>query len=423
MQFTGLKLTPWQNDVVQDIIADGPKAENIYVIKSRRQLGKSIMLEQLLLYHAITYKNSISICVSITLNQCRKIYKELVNGIIDSGIIASNNNSLLEIELINGSTIAFKSAVQKDNLRGYTIRGGGILVIDEAAYIQEDIFNLIFPWVNVNKANIIITSTPRIKQGTFYTMYAAGVNKVNPHIKSYDWADSKYDTSAFLSEDMLELYRKTMPENQFKNDYLGEFTDDAGSVFNIKLINWNRCGNIRHHTEGYKDLFIGIDWGTGVGNDYTVISGFSEDYQQRLLLYCNKTTPTEQIEWIVKNIREKTNINKIRGIICESNSIGTVYLDMLRRQLPKNIKVIPFNTSNDSKREIIENMCKLIGEEKLTLYLDDEQQRQFAAYAMELTPSGKVTYNAPYGIHDDIVMASAIALSGVGKKSSYIISF
>ena len=39
---------------------------------------------------------------------------------------------------------------------------------------------------------------------------------------------------------------------------------------------------------------------------------------------------------------------------------------------------------------------------------------------MQTTKSGKITYNGATGIHDDIVMATAIALSGY-KIGNYII--
>jgi len=41
----------------------------------------------------------------------------------------------------------------------------------------------------------------------------------------------QYDTSALLSEKRLEYYKKTLPSIIFRQHYLGEFADDAGSVF------------------------------------------------------------------------------------------------------------------------------------------------------------------------------------------------
>lgn len=423
--FKGLKPKPWQKVVHDAITNAGPKAGKTFVVKAKRQIGKTIIIEQELLRHAINYPNSVSICLSLTIINCRKIYKELIKGCIDSGIISRTNDALLEIEFITGSVVYFKSAEQKDRLRGYTIRNGGILCIDEAAYIQDDVFNIIAPWTDVNNANTLMVSTPRLKIGTFYDMYVIGMAKASPSVESFNLCD--FDTTEMLSEEKLELYRKTMPATQFLTEYLGEFADDGGNVFNVNLINWKGFGpnGDKYSREGYNELYIGIDWGNGGNNDYTVISGFDENGEQRILCYTNATEPSLQINWIVKNITSKLDVKKIKGFLYEKNSIGEVYGDFLKKALPQ-IKIEEFVTTNESKREIIESLCSKIGNEEITLYKDDEQKRQFSAYEMEITKTGKITYNAPHGLHDDIVMASAIALHGMKKmktKSSYQISY
>lgn len=416
----GLKLFPWQKDVVQDVIQDGPDAENIYVVLSRRQLGKSLMLEQLLLHSAINYQKSISICISITLNQCRKIYRELYNGIRDMNIISRSNEQTMEIELINGSQIIFKSAVQKEALRGFTVRNGGVLIFDEGAFIQDDIYNISFPFVSVNKANIIITSTPRIKQGTFYELYTEGLSGTNPHIKSYDWSDTKYDTSAMLSKEKMELYRRTLPENQFLNEFMGVFTDEVGSVFQMKYIKFTKTPP---DPKTYSKIYLGIDWGSGSGSDYTALSAMNEHHQQILLKYNNNLSPQDCIKWIVKNITEQLDIKKIDTILVESNSIGTIYYDLLKTALP-NMRIKTFTTTNESKREIVEDFCAAIGVGDITLLEDDEQYKQLTQYQMEITSSGKTTYNAVYGAHDDICISDCLAYHASKKSiSTYNISF
>lgn len=149
LTFRGYVPKPWQKVVHEAITKAGPKAGKVFVVKSPRQIGKSFLIEMELLRHSINYHNSINICVSITFSNCKKIFKELYDGIIESGIIQTCDKQAMEITLINGSQIIFKSAQQRESLRGYTIKNNGILCIDEAAYIQDDIFSTIFPWTNV----------------------------------------------------------------------------------------------------------------------------------------------------------------------------------------------------------------------------------------------------------------------------------
>ena len=413
--FTGYKPKPWQKVVHDAITAAGPKADAVFVAKSPRQIGKSLLIEMELLRHAMNYKGSVSICVSITFPNCSKIFKELEAGIADSGLMAQCDRQALEITLINGSKIIFKSAQQRESLRGYTIKRGGILAIDEAAYIPDEIFGTILPWTNVHHANTLIVSTPRIKQGTFYEYYTEGLNG-SKFIKSFDL--SKFDTSEMLSPEKVELYRRKMSKRQFLTEILGEFSDSGAGVFDISKDIW-----LKEPVTDYTDISIGIDWATGSGNDDTVLSGFDLSGRQVMLHRTNQLSPTEQIDWIV-DIINRIDRRRIRKIVCEHNSIGTVYLDLLKKRLP-GYPIEEFVTSNSSKRDIIERLISRVDNETIKLINDKEQYLQFGGYALEITSSGAVTYNGLPGVHDDIVLADAFAIKGITELESntYAISF
>lgn len=413
--FIGYSPKPWQTVVHQAITNSGPSANKIFVVKSPRQIGKSFLIEMELLRHAIDYKNSVNICVSITFSNCKKIFQELRDGIIDSGIMTNCNNQGMEITLITGSTIIFKSAQQRESLRGYTIKNNGILCIDEAAYIPDDIFSIIFPWTNVNHSNILMVSTPRIKQGIFYDYFTEGLNG-SDIVQSFDL--SKFDTSEMLPPEKVEFYRKKMPRMQFITEILGDFSEAGAGVFDISKDIW-----LPVQSYPFDDIFIGIDWGTGSNGDYTVLSGFDASGKQVLLEKTNTLTPTEQINWIVNIVRQISK-QKIRKILCERNSIGSVYFDMLKNTL-SNYPIEDFVTSNSSKREIIEYMIQRFEQSDIKLLNDKEQYLQFGAYAMEITNNGSITYNGLPGTHDDCVMAAAFALKCIKdlSASSYNISF
>lgn len=415
INFTGYKPKPWQKVVHDAITAAGPKADAVFVAKSPRQIGKSLLIEMELLRHAMNYKGSVSICVSITFPNCSKIFKELEAGIADTGLMAQCDKQALEITLINGSKIIFKSAQQRESLRGYTIKRGGILAIDEAAYIPDEIFGTILPWTNVHHANTLIVSTPRIKQGTFYEYYTEGMNG-SKFIKSFDL--SKFDTSEMLSPEKVELYRRKMSKRQFLTEILGEFSDSGAGVFDISKDIW-----LKEPVTGYTDISIGIDWATGSGNDDTVLSGFDLSGRQVMLHRTNQLSPTEQIDWIV-DIINRIDRRRIRKIVCEHNSIGTVYLDLLKKRLP-GYPIEEFVTSNSSKRDIIEHLISRVDNETIKLINDKEQYLQFGGYALEITSSGAVTYNGLPGVHDDIVLADAFAIRGITEleSSTYAISF
>lgn len=425
--FKGYKPKPWQKVVHQAISKGGIRNENTYVVKSPRQIGKTMIVEQELIRHAINYPFSVSICLSLTIPNCRKIYKDIVQGCKDSGIIDKCNDSLLQIEFITGSVVIFLSAQQKDTLRGYTVRGGGILCIDEAAYIPDDIFNLVFPFVSVNRADILMTSTPRLKQGTFYDYFMMGMAHVSPKIFSFDL--SEYDTSEFLSPEKKELYRKSMPSNQYRTEILGEFIDSGGNVFNISNSAYmeNQKGGLGYDKGGYNELYVGIDWSNGKGLDYTVVSVLDENGRQVGLHFDRDKSPGVEINQIIDFLCNNLDPRKIKRVYAESNSMGYVYIDILKEKLKNQpFDVECFNTTNASKREIIESLALDFENDQITLRPIQEQKNELLAYSMEMTKTGLITYNAPYGLHDDFVIALALADYGRNKEqktSIYSLSF
>ena len=116
----------WQQDVFDDYKED---KYDTYVIKARRQCGKSILAIYILIYSALQQKCT-SVVIEPTIAQSRRVYKQIVDCLEGSGAIKSANAMLLHIQFANGSEILFKSAEQREALRGFTITKGGLLVID-----------------------------------------------------------------------------------------------------------------------------------------------------------------------------------------------------------------------------------------------------------------------------------------------------
>lgn len=150
----------------------------------------------------------------------------------------------------------------------------GILLIDEGAFIDPDVYDSIFPWTNVHNPLICIVSTPQYKIGNFYDLYLQGLDETNPNVQSFDFCN--YDTSELLSADKLEFYRKTLPINTFRAHYLGQFIENQGAVFG----NFDNC--IRKSDDAllpYGYTVMGIDWGSGQGQDYTAITIITDNKQ------------------------------------------------------------------------------------------------------------------------------------------------
>lgn len=389
---------------------------NIYVVKARRQVGKSIMVEQELLRYAITYKNTVNACVCPTLSQARKMFQDIINCIIDSGVVKKKNETLLEIDLINGSKIFFKSAEQKDSLRGYTI--SGLLCVDECSFISDDVFyGLLLAWTNVHKAPILLTSTPKFKQGFYWNYWMLGLDENQPNVISIDF--NNYDTSSLLSPEKLEQYRTMLPKGQFLTEYMGEFLDSQSIVFG----DFKECINKKPIKE-YKELYIGIDWGSGVGSDSTVVSALNERCEQVFMLRFNNKRSVEQVDYIKQYLQPY--MPKIKLIMAECNGVGQPLVDALKVAFDGKVRIEEFATTNASKIRII-NQLQVAFEQRHISILDEEQQtNELSMYEAKVSNNGTVTYNAPTGCNDDTVIALMLSLEAKRKKNktgNYNISF
>ena len=402
--FQGIKPFSYQQAVINEV-KNAKGSGKTVVVKSRRQVGKSVLIANLLLYYAINYKGTKNYVLSPTLKQGKNIYKSIINAISGCGIIKSKNATDLFITLINGSSISIKSAEQKESLRGETCTG--ILCIDECAYISSEVYNIVKPWCDFHKAVTLMVSTPFVKSGFFWEYYNHGLNR-EYNCVSIDWSDEKYqdDMDFILPPSKLEEYKKLLPKNVFLTDYLGIFIDDDGTVFT----DFKKCIN-KNEIKDSDKLYLGIDWAAGVESDDTVIVAFNQYGKQVYLDYFNKLTPTQQIDRIEKFIVQYKN--QIVVVQTELNSLGTPLTDFLknRSQLKTIInKFVGFNTTNQSKNAIVQNLQLAFEQKEIEILEDEKQSRELATYTAEYNAKTRnVSYNAPNGLHDDICIAMMLA--------------
>ena len=405
--FLGFDLFPWQRAVHEGLLKNGVGSGHIHVVKSKRQVGKTQLIIGELLYFAINNSKTTNGCISPTLNQSRKIYKDILRAIESSGVLLKKNDSLLELTFINGSVIIFKSAEQKDNLRGFTFNG--LLCIDEAAYINNDVFSIIKPSTDVWACPMLITSTPKFRIGFFFELFEKGISGY-PNISSYDFND--YDTSVLLSKEALEMYRKMLPKNQFLTEYLGEFLDSDSSVF----CGFKECIRSQANND-FSHIYVSIDWGNGTNRDDTVICALNERGEQVFLEYFNNKNTTEQIEYIYTYLQPY--MPKIRNILCECNSLGKPLTELLRNKINKSGLVQDWTTTNESKARLVSQLQVAFEQKQITLLDNDKQTAELSMYEASYNlKTGNVSYNAPNGGHDDIVIGLMLALESKRMRNT-----
>lgn len=389
IKINSIPLVSWQ--VAASEIFEQLQPSQRFTICSARQRGKSTFVSQILLYVALNKPKSKSYYISPTISQSRLFFQAMSDMISGSRLVTNVNASLLEVTFINGSKIYFRSGEQKEHLRGATVTG--ILVIDEMNFLSEDIFPIILPFTTVHKANIIGISTPLFKRGTFYDWYIRGVNKEEGYI-SLNVND--YDNSFFITTEQINEYKKMLSPIKFKQEILGEFAELKEGLF----------GDYHKIFLKVEDepTIVGIDWSNN-GGDNTVISGFNDLKQQCMLeIVTNIKDPVDRAKKIAEIINQHPSIRKV---VCETNSLGEVYISILKKNLNNPSILVNFTTTNESKKRIVEKLIAAIGQETITLLPHPQLDLELETYEMQELKNGNYTYN---GKKDDCIMATCFAL-------------
>lgn len=407
-KIVGAKLISWQNDAVRTFLK--LKKDERLVIKKCRQVGCSYVFAQILFYVAINRPRSTSIYITTTNSAARKFFTDMADFCKNSSLV-SLNASLLEMSFWNGSIIYFKSS--ESQLRGISCKKGGIMVVDECAFLKSDIWTSILPFTTVSKANTLIASTPWTKRGMYYTFYERALSG-DP---GYYLVDTKnYDLSFFISEYQREEYRKILSPQAFRTEIDGEFMDSTSGVF-------GDYQSLYVEPEDKDPVWCGIDFSVSVGGDDTVLTGFNKSKQQCLLYVDNSIEdPVARAEKLAEIINSYPSIRKV---VCETNSMGSTFISILRRKLKRPNILEEFTTTNATKKDIIENLVSLIGQKQITLLDDPKLDYEFAIFQLVELKNGNYSYAADTKVQnsrDDIVMATAFAAKEFGgNKGTYLV--
>lgn len=171
--------------------------------------------------------------------------------------------TLTRILLDNGSRIYCLPAGRT----GYFIRGFTIdlLIADEAAYIPETVWLAVTPMLAVSSkvrglGYTILISTPFGKGGYYYDSFSDEDFRAF-HVSSEDCKR--------IPKDFLRKERLRMTKQQYRQEYLGEFTDDWNQLFptalikeSMTFIEWDR----KTDGIGGAGYYLGVDFvGLGLG--------------------------------------------------------------------------------------------------------------------------------------------------------------
>ena len=377
------------------------------VLAWSRQSGKSVFLEFCCIYFLLKKWANIGY-ITPQFAHSRKVYSDIIKILEPTGLIKTANASTLQIELINGNRLSFFSAESPTAIRGNSFRG--LVVVDEAAFINDttsdgqDFFNsILMPTCKSYKPKLIYASTPLAKSGTFYTKFMRG-QEGHPHTdtpnKVYSIKATIYDDSLITAEEIEEI-KNSIPEASFKREFMVEFMDNAMSAFT----DYTDKFTLKKQIDFNQPLWIGVDFHS-VGSDSTIVSLINTD---------NDVWQIEIKGGLDAQYRQIANIlDKCKKLITaylESNSIGQVMLNEVKKLTKQKSKIIEWCTTNESKEIQVGLVQTHLTKDMMHFEENNKQlKNQFDTFGYSISKTRKITYAALSGHHDDRVLSLMIAM-------------
>ena len=377
------------------------------VLAWSRQSGKSVFLEFCCIYFLLKKWANIGY-ITPQFAHSRKVYSDIIKILEPTGLIKTANASTLQIELINGNRLSFFSAESPTAIRGNSFRG--LVVVDEAAFVNDttsdgqDFFNsILMPTCKAYKPKVIYASTPLAKSGTFYTKFMRG-QEGHPHTdtpnKVYSIKATIYDDSLITAEEIEEI-KNSIPEASFQREFMVEFMDNAMSAFT----DYTDKFTLKKQIDFNQPLWIGVDFHS-VGSDSTIVSLINTD---------NDVWQIEIKGGLDAQYRQIANIlDKCKKLVIaymESNSIGEVMLNEVKKLTKQRSKIIEWCTTNESKEIQVGLVQTHLTKDMMHFEESNKQlKNQFDTFGYSISKTRKITYAALSGHHDDRVLSLMIAM-------------
>lgn len=350
------------------------------IVVAPRGSGKTLLGINMLLYWLLDSPNVKSGWISPVYSQAKNVFDTITQSAKE--IIESSNRMETTITFINGSSIKFLSGDSPDSIRGFRFK---YLVIDEAAFIKErTIDQVILPTLNPSGRKCLMISTPKGKNH-FYSWYL----KEQSVSMKFPLTECPY-----VKDELIQAAKTSLPPDIFRQEFLAEFVDSSNDVF----VGIDKVATVGVFSlERREDAFIGID--TGLSADMSVLTIMSP--MGRVLWI--EALNNENITTIAnKFINVMNNFNVVGGYI-ETNGIGRGMYDLIG---PKFKKVREFNTTQDSKTEMVRKLISDIETmtvELPTIDLCPELHSEFGTFTYKLSPTGKLSFGHISGANDDYV--------------------
>lgn len=375
----------------------------ISLIVAGRQTGKTWFMMNDAIMRCLNNKRQRIFWVSPIQDQANKVMKDIESVFINhqelfQQIVKRFDRKNNEMFFYNGSFIKFRSADSGDNLRGATL---DFIYIDEAAFMKVDFINeVLLPMVTRTSGRVVMSSTFNGKNW-FWDWYQRGLEQENAEEiiaikRTYLDLDDENVNKTVLG------IKKSMTKAQFDQEFLCRPVAADALFSNIE----DAIGIPKHQQSR---IYIGMD--IGVSYDYTVLTAMNQDYEvigiDRFNLKEEGMNSSEFKERIKNFYLEYDKENKLSACYFEINNNELLFEEITDDD--RMYKMIPFQTTANTKPEIIRNLIKLFEDKVICIPNNDNLVRELYDFKGKRNAiTGNMQFSNTDGKHDDMVMSLAI---------------
>ncbi|HZN38807.1 MAG TPA: hypothetical protein VFD82_08380 [Planctomycetota bacterium] len=357
---------------------------------------------------------SVGWIVAPTYDLCDRVYREMQQVVMEKlqHRVVTMRESDRKIVLRNmGGGISEIRGKSADNPVSLLGEGLDWLIVDEASRLRPNIWQGHLSQRLIDKNGwALLISTPKGK-GYFFDLFRRGQGS-DAEYRSWNYPSA---TNPLLDASVIEAERARLPEAVFRQEYCAEFLEGAGAVFR----NVRECATGTFKAPVYGErYYAGLD--LAKIEDFTVMVVVNRKNEVVFVDRFNR------IDWSlqVKRIRETfLKYNKAYVYVDSTGKGEPVYESLCHAGIWA--ESYPFTAK--SKTALINSLSIMLEKKEIVLpkpELWPEGIDELEAFEYSVTDMGHVRTSAPGGMHDDCVIALALAMWPLGpNRHSSRVSF
>jgi hypothetical protein len=369
-------------------------------IRAGRRTGKTQNSAQWIIDEVLSTEAESGLWVDTRHANIDKYVERVFLPVLSNVLKHVNWNQQKKILKLPKGYVDFGSAERAEMLEGFEYDR---VVLNESGLIlkKESLWdNTLQPMTRSKNNKTRFIGTPKGSKGGFKTL----CSRIDPEWQSYHF---RAHDSPYWDKDELEKISRNVPELVWKQEYLAEFLEDAGTVFR----GISKCYSDKLLTEAEEGRRYVMAFDVAKYQDFTVV--YVADLKANQVVFQDRFN---QIDWNFQKDRILSiwnRFNKPKALM-DSTGVGDAVFDNLKKA-GMNVEGFKFNATN--KEQIIQNLSTAIDSQAILFYPFTELIAELEIFEYEVRARG-FGFSAPEGYHDDCVIALALVNELLSKENN-----